>query len=126
MKNFVKRITAVILTISLIPVANAGSLYCNGATISYLAIHQPGNVYIQLSNMNALVGICSLDTNWAPAGSLSGVTTPAACKAMLAALMIAKQTGAAIPQMLFDGDKVPTSCTGFTYWEGVNVRFYLM
>jgi hypothetical protein len=126
MKKFAQRILAAVALTAITSFAHSASLYCNGATVAQLSIHQPGVVYLRLSSMNTVVGICSLDNNWAPAGSLAGVTSAAACKAMYAALIVAKQNNAPIPQMLFDGDQVPASCNAFVAWQGVNVRYYDM
>lgn len=102
--------------------ANAGTLVCAG-TVTELAYHGPGNLYVRLSGMNNLVGICSTDVNWHPPGGLTGPTTPAACKTMYGTLLLAKQTGSVISSMYLDGDNLPASCAAFASWTNVNLRF---
>lgn len=101
----------------------AGALYCNGGTVTSLAFHSPGILYLRMSNMNYPVAICSMDTNWTVPGAMAGATTPAACKAIYASLLTAKQTALAIPAILFDSDQIPANCTSFAPWSQVNLRW---
>lgn len=106
--------------------AQAGALYCNGGTVAQLSYHGKGTLYLRMSNMNTAVGICNFDSEWQAPGSLTGATSPTSCKAIFAALLTAKQTGATVPQILFDGDSVPATCSTFAPWAQVNLRYYDM
>lgn len=103
--------------------AQCASLYCNGATVATLGFHQPGVLYVRLSTMNTPVGICSMAGDWNAPGSLVGATSASQCKSIYAALLVAKQTGQIVPEMLFDGDAVPASCTSFGPWTYANLRW---
>lgn len=122
MKNLLKSLgMAAVVAISSSNV-NAATLVCSG-TVTELAYHAPGVLYVRLSGMNTFVGICSTDANWGPPGSLSGNTTPAACKTIYGTLLFAKQAGTVVSSMYFDRDELPASCSAFTSWTNVNLRF---
>ena len=104
--------------------AHGGTVVCSG-TVEQLAYHQPGRLRVRLSSMNVPVFICSAESDWQPAGSLSGSTSPAACKTLYATLLAARLTRGTINSMYFDGDDVPASCNAFSgFWLGVNVRYF--
>ncbi len=123
MNTLAKKFAFVAIFTALTATANAASLYCNGGKVASLSYHGKGTIYLKMSNMNTPVGICNLDADWGPTGSMTGVTSPSSCKAIYAALLAAKHAGNTIPQLLFDGDSVPTSCTTFAHWSQVNLRF---
>lgn len=113
-----------LMTLSISPIlANSASVICEG-TVETLAYHGPGTLYVKLSGMNVNVAICSTDTNWGPAGSQTGLTTPSACKTINASLLVAKQAGTVVKNMYLDGDTVPPTCTTFPAWSQVNLRFF--
>lgn len=115
---------AMLMALSIPPIAaNSASVICEG-TVTALAYHAPGVLYVRLSSMNVNVGICSTDTSWGPTGSQAGITTPSACKAIYANLLVAKQAGTVVRNMYLDGDTVPPTCTTFPAWSKVNVRFF--
>ena len=118
-----KFIVALAAAVTLYGNCHAGSLSCSG-TVEKLVYHQPGNLMIQLSSMNAPVFICNTDSEWVVPGSLSGNTTVSACKTIYATFLAAKTTRTPLSNLLFDGDQVPASCTGFTNWLRANVRYY--
>ena len=123
MKKFVRQgVYALMLTL-VTSTAQAGALYCNGGTVAQLSYHGKGTVYLRMSNMNTAVGICSFDAEWGPAGSLTGTTSPATCKALYAALLAHKMAATPIAQVLFDGDAVPANCSSFGGWAAVNLRY---
>jgi hypothetical protein len=125
MNRFSRSVLFAVALATLSSSAQSGELYCNGGMVKHLGFHMPGTLYIQLSNMNTPVSICSMDTDWVVPGARVGPTTPAACKAMYASLMVVKQSGQAIPQMLFDSDQIPANCESFTAWAQMNVRWVL-
>lgn len=122
MKTSLKHVLLTVL-ISIASTAHAANVICEG-TVDILAYHQPGNLMLKLSGMNVPVFICSTDVDWVVPGSLSGNTSPNACKALYATFLTAKVTGAVIHNMYFDGDQVPASCNSFANWTQVNVRYY--
>ena len=79
---------------------------------------------LQLNSMNTPIIVCNMDRDYAPAGSLAGATTPAACKTIYAGLLAAKATEQFLPNVYFDGDTVPTACNGFTFLQLVNLRYF--
>lgn len=123
MKNFNRHVALAIVLAMLTSGAQAASLYCNGATVATLAFHQPGTLYVRLSNMNTAVGICSMTGDWIVPGSLMGATPATQCKTIYAALLAAKQSGQTVPAMLFDGDTVPANCMSFAPWAQANLRW---
>jgi hypothetical protein len=122
-----RRITACLLAVAVLTAtatqAEATTLVCSGK-VEMLGYHQPGTLYVKLSGMNVPVAICNMDTNWAPAGSVSGTTSISSCKALFAALMFAKQADTNITSMWFDADALPASCTTFASWTQVNLRYF--
>jgi hypothetical protein len=123
MTRFNRRVVFAAALAMLTTSAQSASLYCAGGTVVTLAIHQPGTLYVRMSNMNTPVGICSMTGDWNPPGALVGATPPATCKSLYAALLVAKQTGQAVPVLLFDGDTVPANCMSFAPWTQANLRW---
>jgi hypothetical protein len=103
--------------------AQSASLYCNGGTVATLAFHQPGTLYVRMSNMNTPVAICSMTGDWVVPGALVGPTPASQCKSIYAALLIAKQSNQPVTEMLFDGDGVPAGCSAFAPWTPANLRW---
>lgn len=103
----------------------AATVVCGG-TIAELAYHQPGQLMIKLSSMNTRVFFCSTDSVWSVSGSISGTTSPEACKALYASFLTIKASGTTIASMYFDGDQVPTTCNSFPEWSGASIRFFNM
>ena len=101
----------------------AATVVCSG-TVEQISYHQPGVLYVRLSNMNVPVAICSLNTEWVQPGSMSGTTPVESCKAIFAALLAAKHAGTHIGMMYFDGDQVPATCGAFASWTKANVRYF--
>lgn len=99
---------------------SAASLNCAGS-IDLVTIHQPGFVGVKLSSMNDQVFICRLDMDYNPPGA--AMITPAVCKAIYAGLLTAKVNQYTINSLWFDGDKVPSTCNGWTGGSQVNLRF---
>lgn len=123
MNRFSRSVVFAVALATITSSAQAVALYCNGGTISQLAFHMPGVLYLQMSNMNTPVAICSVDSNWTVPGAAVGPTTPASCKAIYASLLIAKQSGQAVTQVLFDSDTMPANCTSFAPWAQMNLRW---
>jgi hypothetical protein len=101
----------------------AANVVCGG-TVAQLAYHQPGKLMLRLSSMNVPVFICSADSEWIVPGSVAGNTSASSCKTLYAALLSAKLAGSTVNSMYLDGDQVPTSCSSFTSWTNVNVRYF--
>jgi len=123
MNSALKRIVLPVLLAAVASPAHAGNIVCSG-TVEQIAYHQPGLLMIRLSSMNVSTFFCSTDSNWAPAGSLAGVTTPGACKTLYATFLAAKLAGGTLNNVYFDGDQVPTSCNTFPNWTKVNLRYF--
>lgn len=123
MKKYLYKTLVSLLTMMVVTTANSATLVCAG-TVTELAYHNPGTLYVRLSGMNTHVAICSVDSNWAPAGSVTGATTPAACKTIFTSLLVAKQAGTQITSMYFDGEVLPATCSTFPSWTSVNLRFF--
>lgn len=103
--------------------AQGATVICNG-TVDMLAYHQPGRLMLRLSSMNHPVFICSAESEWVVAGSVSGNTSPSTCKALYATFLAARVTGASLTGLYLDGDQVPAACDSFAPWTNVNVRYY--
>ena len=123
--NFWQRAVAVSLLVVTPMMAHSAAVVCEG-TVATLSYHGPGVVYLQLSSMNTGVGICSVDTNWSPPGSQTGITTPAACKLMYASLLAAKMSGTVVRSVYFDSDTAPSTCTQFVAWSQANLRHFAL
>jgi hypothetical protein len=123
MSNFARLVLLAVALATLTSSAHSAALYCNGSTVAQLSYHGKGTLYVRLANMNTAVGICSFDADWAPAGSLTGTTSPSSCKAIYAALLAAKHSGQPISQMLFDGEQVPANCSSWGPWAQANLRY---
>jgi hypothetical protein len=110
----------VLLTaLGLVP-AHAATIVCGG-TVASLAYHSDGVVLLQLSSMNTVVQVCSVNTTWNVAGFS---TSPAACKTMHASFLAARLSGTPVNDLYFDAPSVPASCAGFSYMGYVSVRFF--
>ena len=103
--------------------ASAGQVVCAG-TVEVLSYHADGVFMIKLSSMNKPVFFCAPDREWVVAGT-PYKTGPEACKMMYATFLAAKSTGKPIDNMYFDGDQVPSSCSGWADWREANIRHYL-
>ncbi len=123
MKNVARKGVYALMLALMTSSAQAGALYCNGGTVAQLSYHGRGTVYLRMSNMNTAVGICSFDAEWGPAGSLTGTTSAATCKALYGALLAHKLSATPVKEVLFDGDAVPANCTSFAGWAAVNLRY---
>ena len=123
MRNLHKYLLTPLLMTCVATNAIAGTLICSG-DVEVLAYHQPGRLMVKLGSMNVPTFICSTDADWIIAGSISGNTTPSACKAIYATLLSAKLSDSAIQSMVFDGADVPPTCNSFVSWKNVNLRFF--
>jgi hypothetical protein len=123
MKKSAKRALCLALSMALSSVAHSATVVCSG-TVDQLAYHQPGQILLRLSSMNVPVVICSTDVEWNVPGSLSGATSPSACKTLYATLLTSKLTHSQVSSMYFDGDQVPSTCNSFVDWTRVNLRYF--
>ena len=102
--------------------ASAGSLICSG-TVDELSYHASGNFMLRLSSMNKAVMFCNPEQEWIVPGT-TYKTGPEVCKMLYSTFLAAKTTGTPIHNMYWDGDQVPTSCTGWGDWIKANIRYY--
>jgi hypothetical protein len=104
--------------------AFSGTVVCSG-TVVRVAQHANNNLMVQLSSMNAPVFICNIETNWTVSATTFS-TGPNMCKALLAMFLEAKATDTTINNLYFDGDAVPTTCTGWANCTSAFVRYFDM
>ena len=104
--------------------SQAATLYCTG-TVEKMAYHSGNSngLMVKLSSMNVPVFICNPDLEWAPPGA-GYTTTPANCKALYATLLAARVSGNGLVGLHFDGNSVPASCSAWSNWSTVNVRYF--
>jgi hypothetical protein len=118
-----KRLARWMTTLLFLPLpVFGGSVTCAGA-VEVVAYHAGTGMMVKLSSMNVPVFICSPDATWTVPGT--PYNTPAGvCKAVYATFLAAKLSGGVVNYIHFDGDQVPSSCTGWANWSMANVRFF--
>lgn len=102
--------------------ATAGSLVCSG-TVDTVAYHGNDKLMVKLSSMNAPVFFCDPNKEWSVSGEPGRVMNAETCKAVFSMFLSARATRETISKVHFDGDNVPTSCTGFISWSDVFIRY---
>ena len=102
--------------------ASAGTLTCTG-TVDTVAYHGNDKLMVKLSSMNTAVFFCNPNQNWSVPGEPGRVMSPETCKAVFSMFLSARATQERISSVHFDGDDVPTSCTGFGNWKNVFIRY---
>ena len=100
----------------------AGSLVCTG-TVETVAYHGNNQLMVKLSSMNTPVFFCNPETTWTVAGADGRTMGPETCKSLFAIFLSARATKEPISRVHFDGNSVPTSCTGFQSWQKVFIRY---
>jgi hypothetical protein len=102
--------------------ATAGSLVCEG-TVDTVAYHGNDKLMVKLSSMNKPVFFCNPNQAWSVPGEPGRVMNPETCKAVFSMFLSARATREKISRVHFDGDNVPTSCSGFASWQNVFIRY---
>ena len=111
---------ALVAGISVFSGARAADLVCSG-TVEQISYHANNTFMLRLSSMNVPVFFCSPDATHTVAGT-SYTTGPETCKAMIALLITARESGRTITGMYFDGAAVPAACNAWTNWASANIR----
>jgi hypothetical protein len=78
---------------------------------------------LRLSSMNTPVFFCHPNATFVVTGT-TYTTSAETCRAMVAMLITARETGRTIESMYFDGDDVPATCDAWGGWKSANVRFF--
>jgi hypothetical protein len=100
----------------------SGTVVCSG-TVDGISFHANNTFMVKLSSMNTAVFFCSPDGTFGVPGT-SYTTGPETCKALVAMLIAARETGRTITGMYFDGDDVPASCNSWGNWKSANIRHF--
>lgn len=90
---------------------------CTGS-VELVGVHSTNRIMLRLSNMNAIVQICSL-------GGTIGTTYPVTseqCRAAYSTLLTAQTTEKVIT-VWFDNVVTGTSCSTFAQWEVATARW---
>ncbi len=116
------RFIALLFTALFFGSARAGELWCSG-TVQTVSFHADNTYMIQLSSMNTRVFFCRPDATFTVPG-ITYSTAPETCRAHIAVFLTAKESGKTI-SILFDGNDVPASCTGWANWNSAHIRHFL-
>ena len=101
--------------------AFAGSLVCSG-TVESVGYHDRDKLMVKLSSMNTSVFFCNPNAEWQAPGT-GRVMNPETCKSLFATFLSARATKEPISVVHFDGDNVPSTCSGFENFKDVFIRF---
>lgn len=101
---------------------SAGSLVCAG-TVEEVAYHGNDKLMVKLSSMNLPVFFCNPNSQWTVPGAEGRVMNSETCKAVFSMFLAARSSGQPLNRVHFDGDSVPESCTDFTGFSQVFVRY---
>ncbi len=104
--------------------AIAGTVVCAGK-VQTLAYHANNMLMIKLDSMNVPVFFCSPDSEWSVIGA-TNITGPNTCNTMYSTFLAAKMSGKTINAMYFDGDQVPSTCSGWGNWNKASIRYYAL
>ena len=100
----------------------AGSLICSG-TVDSVAYHGNDKLMVKLSSMNTNVFFCNPNAEWRVAGAEGRVMNSETCKSVFSMFLAARASKEFISVVHFDGDNVPSTCTGFENFKDVFIRF---
>lgn len=100
----------------------AGTLACSG-TVDTVAYHGNDKLMVKLSSMNTPVFFCNPNAQWSVSGASGRVMSAETCKTVFSMFLTAKASKQHITKIHFDGDNVPTSCSAFTSWSDVFIRY---
>jgi hypothetical protein len=103
---------------------SAGSLVCSG-TVDTVAYHGNDKLMVKLSSMNTPVFFCNPNEAWSVLGEPARVMNPETCKSVFSMFLSARATREKISKVTFDGDNVPTSCSGFSTYQNIFIRFVI-
>jgi hypothetical protein len=102
--------------------AQAGSVNCSGQNPQVIW-HSTDGFMLRLDSMNVPVFFCDPGINWSVPGTTYN-TTAEQCKGLISAFLARKLAGRSLSSAYFDGDSVPTSCSGWASSQKANIRYF--